>query len=223
MRDTVALLKLIRLDLEAYPPPAPIVAVHLSAEPGEPRATQNHLFLPPAPEPARLELTLARIAKLVGGGNAGSPELLDTHRPDAFALRAFRVVACHHYQNQYQNRSRNHRHNRSHVRHPTLAPPALTTMQPAHPLSFRVFRPPLCAEVECSGGRPARLWARGIRGNVVCLAGPWRTSGEWWTAVPWEREEWDVEVEEGVRSRNHLYRIYRDLKMNSWHIAGSYD
>ena len=231
MRDTVALLKLIRLDLEAHPPPAPIIAVFLRAEPGEPRATQNHLFLPPTPEPTRLELTLARITKLIGEGNAGSPELLDTHCPDAFALRTFRVVALHHYQSRGRKRG--------HARQSFLAPAAASVQRP-QPLSFRVFRPPLCAEVECSGGKPTRIWARGIRGNIVRLAGPWRISGEWWTSSPWEREEWEVEVREaGVRIQESavrrkkihslstpdgcLYRIYRDLTTNSWHVAGSYD
>ena len=240
MRDTIALLKLIRLDLEAHSPLAPVIAVFLRAEPGEPRATQNHLFLPPAPEPARLELTLARITKLVGGSNAGSPELLDTHRPDAFALRTFRVAALHHYQSRGRNNGRKRDPNRSNVRQSILQPDA-TSAQRSQPLSFRVFRPPLCAEVECSGGRPTRIWARGVRGNIVRLAGPWRISGEWWTAESWDREEWDVEVcEAGVRIQESavrrgrtihspstpggcLYRIYRDLTTSSWHIAGSYD
>ena len=41
------------------------------------------------PEPERLQLTLARIAAVVGEGNAGSPELLDTHRPDAYRMNTF--------------------------------------------------------------------------------------------------------------------------------------
>lgn len=87
IRDSRALLKLLRLDLEAHPPQAPIVRITLGAEPGRPRPLQEGLFLPPSPEPAKLEVTLKRIAGLVGEGNVGWPELENTHRPDAFRLR----------------------------------------------------------------------------------------------------------------------------------------
>jgi hypothetical protein len=47
------------------------------------------LFVPLAPEPEKLELTLARIAHVVGQENVGYPVLLDTHRPDAFRVVRF--------------------------------------------------------------------------------------------------------------------------------------
>ena len=89
MRAAGTFLKLLSLDLEMHPPGAPVTAVSLSAEPVNPRVVQHGLFIPLAPEPQKLELTLARIAKLVGEGNAGAPELLDTHRPRAFRLARF--------------------------------------------------------------------------------------------------------------------------------------
>ena len=92
-RDPKILLKLFHLDLDAHRPPAPIVGVTLNAEPARPRRIQNNLFLPLAPEPEKLELTLARIGAIAGPDNVGSPELLDTHRPDAFRIRRFRPPA----------------------------------------------------------------------------------------------------------------------------------
>jgi protein ImuB len=86
MRDTKTLLKLLQLELSSHPPAAPIVAVSLHAEAARPRAAQGGLYSPPTPEPEKLELTLARIAAVVGPSNVGSPELLDTHRPGAFRL-----------------------------------------------------------------------------------------------------------------------------------------
>ncbi|HXI39220.1 MAG TPA: hypothetical protein VNH83_04545 [Bryobacteraceae bacterium] len=183
MRSTRVFLKLLELDLEKYPPAAPIVRVTLAAEPAKPRVTQNGLFIPLAPEPEKLELTLARIAAVVGDGNVGSPELADTHRPGAFRMRQFGM--------KQQKTGRN--------TCPTQ-------------LAFRVFRPPLAAKVQGSF-----VSAPGIRGKIVRQAGPWRTSGDWWTAA-WARDEWDVALSDGA-----LYRIYCDANTGRWFIEGSYD
>src|SRR5207249_11213519 len=84
MRDVKTLLKLLQLELSSHPPAAPIIAVSLHAEPAKPRPAQGGLYTPPAPQPEKLELTLARIAAIVGQDNVGSPELVDTHRPGSF-------------------------------------------------------------------------------------------------------------------------------------------
>ena len=89
MLDAKVFLKLLQLDLNAYPPGAPILKIHLTAEPARPRSAQGGLFLPPSPEPEKLELTLARIASMVGENNVGAVELLDTHRPEGFRMRRF--------------------------------------------------------------------------------------------------------------------------------------
>jgi protein ImuB len=62
------------------------------------------------------------------------------------------------------------------------------------------------------------LSAPGIRGKIVQQAGPWRTSGDWWTTDPWARDEWDIELTNGA-----LYRIYCDTQTGRWFIEGSYD
>src|ERR1700691_1678164 len=92
MLDAKVFLKLFQLDLQAHPPGAPIVKMHLSAEPARPRVLQSGLFQPVFPEPEKLELTLARIAGIVGEGRAGSVELLNTHREGVFAVRHFAPV-----------------------------------------------------------------------------------------------------------------------------------
>ncbi len=92
MLDAKVFLKLLQLDLQAHPPGAPIVKIHLSAEPARPRALQSGLFQPFFPEPEKLELTLARIAGIVGEGRVGSVELLNTHREGAFSVRHFAPV-----------------------------------------------------------------------------------------------------------------------------------
>jgi len=87
--DAKAFLKLLELDLAAHPPAAPIVHIRLEMNPVKPQAAQGGLFVPTAPEPVKLELTVARIKAIVGEDRAGSPELLDTHRPNAFRMAAF--------------------------------------------------------------------------------------------------------------------------------------
>jgi protein ImuB len=53
---------------------------------------------------------------------------------------------------------------------------------------------------------------------VVGLAGPWRTSGDWWTYEAWDRDEWDVAL-----SDEALYRVYLDRRGGGWYLEGSYD
>src|SRR5690349_10617113 len=89
MRDHKVFLKLLLLDAEMHPPSSPVTAVSITCEPVKPRVLQSGLFVPLAPAPDKLELTLARLTKLVGEQNVGSPELLDTHRPDAFTMNRF--------------------------------------------------------------------------------------------------------------------------------------
>ena len=192
-RDAKSILKLVQLDLEAHPPSAPMMAVSLALEPVQPRRVQTDIFLPPTPEPDKLELTLARIRALVGQENAGVPELLDTHRP-----RAFRLA----------------------IRGPKPRPILSRDREEAVPgmqLALRYFRPPVEASVRCDTARPIRIDATDIHGNVVTAAGPWRTSGDWWTNDPWARDEWDVAL-----SNDKLYRIYCEPSQK-WFVEGLYD
>src|SRR5207245_279668 len=89
MHSPKTLLRLLLFEIEAQPPEAAVVSVTIVAEPVKPRTAQTGLFIPLAPEPEKLELTLARLVKLVGADKVGSPEILDTHRPDAFRMKRF--------------------------------------------------------------------------------------------------------------------------------------
>jgi protein ImuB len=201
MRDHKVFLKLLLLDTEMHPPAAAVTAVSIACEPVKPRVLQNGLFVPLSPAPDKLELTLARLAKLVGEENLGSPALLDTHRPDAFTINKF------------------------------VLPSKLNNRQPDHRqcLGLRMFRPPLRAVVETQQGLPAQISAwgkqRSVYGKVVQLAGPWRTTGDWWREDGWARDEWDVAVTPSKTSGEPpaLYRIYRKLDSEMWFVEGNYD
>lgn len=173
-RKSSSLLKLVRLDLIVNPPPVAVTAVGLLISPVPPRRTQEGLYIPLAPEPEKLELTLARIRNLVGDGNLGVPQLLDTHRPDAFLLLSHEALS----RGQDSNRS-----------------------VPICQIAFKYFRPALQAQVNERGNRPVSVRARGIRGKVVAAAGPWRSSGDWWAESSWNRDEWDTALSDGTICR----------------------
>ncbi|HYH00312.1 MAG TPA: DNA polymerase Y family protein [Terriglobales bacterium] len=65
MLDAKTFLRLFQLELRSDPPTGPVAKIWLTAEPVHPRYAQGGLFLPSAPEPERLELTLARLAGVV--------------------------------------------------------------------------------------------------------------------------------------------------------------
>jgi protein ImuB len=86
--DAKSFLKLWHLDLTAQPPQSPILHIWMAMRPVKPQAAQSGLFVLAAPEPVKLELTLARIKAIVGPDRVGSPELLNTHRPNGFRMVA---------------------------------------------------------------------------------------------------------------------------------------
>jgi protein ImuB len=215
LRDHKAFLKLLLLDTELHPPQSAVVGVSLACEPVKPRVLQHGLFIPLAPEPEKLELTLARLAKLLGPEHVGSPQLIDTHRPDAFHVRKF-VLTSKAEKRTARNKQRKHQS---------------SIIDRQCVLGFRKFRPPLKAIVEAARGYPTQIsaWSKklSLHGRVVRLAGPWRSTGDWWRLDSWARDEWDVAVESGSGSQRNLnqvlYRIYRELRDGSWFVEGSYD
>jgi protein ImuB len=215
MRDPKVFLKLLLLEMEKHPPEAAVKAVSITCDPVKPRTLQHGLFVPLAPSPDKLELTLARLAKLVGEQNIGSPVLLDTHRPDAFSVKRFFL----------ENRS----DGRKRKRKKTGEERAATAAGKPPSLGFRVFRPPLRAVVQVDRGLPAQISAwdkqRSVYGKVVEVAGPWRTTGDWWRDDRWARDEWDVALQLGKAGSEQqaIYRIYRELNNGAWFVEGNYD
>ncbi len=236
MLDAKIFLKLLQLDLQAHPPGAPVTKIWLEAEPAEPRWAQTGLFIPATPEPEKLELTLARIKGVVGVGaglrptqhesktrahtnpepRVGSPEVLDTHRPDTFRMNAFNpfAMSC----------------GRGSVTRADRSAGSADTEHRQSPLTaMRILRPPLAIMVEMRDGTPGRISERETRngkretlfGEILWAAGPWRSSGDWWDEQAWAREEWDVAVKNAEAVA--LYRIYRDQRSGTWFVEAEYD
>jgi protein ImuB len=207
MLDAKVFLKLLQLDLNAHPPGAPIMKIHLAAEPVRPRPGQAGLFLPPSPEPEKLELTLARIAALVGDQKVGALELLDTHHPEGFRMQRFVAAAPE--------------------KNPRIIALA-ETEEKSIVTALRRFRPPLRASVTLENGHPALLVCKKkeVQGSVLWKAGPWRASGDWWEREAWSRDEWDIAVQSTALQNGKeisFYRLVHDLLGGAWFVEGTYD
>ena len=90
--ETSVLLALVRLSLDAEPPPDGVVRALLVATPDSVETAQLDLFLPPLPSPGELAITIARIEALCGPGQVGAPRVQDTHQQDAATLAEFCIA-----------------------------------------------------------------------------------------------------------------------------------
>ena len=202
-QDARVLLKLLQLDLAAHPPQAAVKKVTVEAWPARVRTTQTGLFQPLGPEPAKLEITLARLRAVVGEKDqqgrerVGFPKVTDTHRPDSFQVISSFSPAREHINEMPHGRV-------------------------ANTLTLRMFRPPLPVKVKLRGAAPSTIVFPGIKAQVMDASGPWRSGGEWWSqAGEWKREEWDI----GLVSDGHpaVYRVFQDCVSGQWFVEGMYD
>jgi protein ImuB len=223
MRDAKTLRTLVLLDLESHPPDAAIDIVRVVIEPTPGRVLQWTLLERAQPAPEQVSTLIARLSALMGDTHVGSPRLLDTWKPGAFAMARFEVAA-------------------------PGVPIAVPTQAPDSSIgsALRRFRFPIPARVHVQEGRPVRIVTdrNGFTsGAVVQAAGPWRTSGEWWTtpgpesasstsapgatadrsAAPglssaWDRDEWDVAMADGT-----IYRLVVERGVGQWFLEGIVD
>jgi len=187
------LLKLLHLDLQAHPPPAGVVGVFVSAEPGDRSKVQLGLFAPQLPEPTRLDVTLARIAALVGEECVGRARLGDGHKPDSFTMERFTVPDAKARKNS-----------------------------PNHSVAMRRCRPPVALLMQREGSGLKGFTMRGRRYAVEKAYGPWRKSGQWWSPEVWSHEEWDV-CGKANGGETLLCLITHDLLRNHWQLEALYD
>jgi protein ImuB len=201
LRDPRVLRTLLLLDLEAHPPAAAVDAITLELDPAPARIVQYSLLERAGPSPETIATLMARLGALVGDTRCGSPVLLDSHRPDAVAMGPFAAGAAH---------------------AAGLRPPAAGIADPARlPCTLRRFRPPVAVRVTVERGRPVRVAIdrRGMPGgDVRQAAGPWRTSGEWWSAARWHRDEWDIALGDGT-----VCRLFRDRDAGAWFLEAVVD
>jgi protein ImuB len=145
-----------------------------------------------------LSRTLAELEALCGPGRVGAPVVSDSHRPDAYAMATFA---------------------------PSSGAGSLARDVDAHAeptrgsLAVRALRPPIPAQVHASLGGPEWIRSALANGEVIRCAGPWRTTGGWWS--PEERfafDHFDVQTSDGL-----VVRLRLDLITSCWQIDAVYD
>jgi protein ImuB len=223
MRDVKVLRTLILLDFESHPPHAGIDRVTITIAPTPGRIVQHSLLARARPSPEQIATLTARLTAVLGESHVGAPALIDSFEPGAFALQPFDGDAVTPAPD-------------------TLAVGGLTSDAPSTPASVRAARPQtgfvlrrfrrlVPVRVERAGGRPVHVAmpSGGPRGGrIVQAAGPWRTSGAWWTMVDapadaptgaaWDRDEWDV-----VTAGGAALRLSRNRETGQWFVEGVLD
>jgi protein ImuB len=221
IRDARTLRTLALLDLESHPPAGPIDRVVVAVDPTPARIVQFSLIARPLPSPEQISTLMARLQALMGETRCGSPALVDSWKPGAFEMRSFAP-----------------REEGSGIPDPQSPIPAVVA-------ALRRFRHPIPARVRVASGKPSRVTIdrRDLSGGEVAgCAGPWRTSGGWWTGdgdrgsgirdqersrspigdprspMPWDRDEWDVTLSDGA-----TYRLFRARDTEQWFVDGVVD
>ena len=184
-RRSEVLFRVLHTHLETLRTDSPVKAVGLTAEPTREQQRQLGLFESALRDPNQFQETLARLAALVGADRVGSPVRENSHRPDAF------VLVPPDFERGDGGRC---------VGRETAE--RLEAMN--RPTPMRRLRPGVAARVVWaggakadSGGGPVELKCALAGGRVVVALGPWRSSGSWWEAGGWEREEWDLALRGG--------------------------
>jgi protein ImuB len=267
MRDPKVLRTLLLLDLESSPlfgsasegrrePPRSggpsevmevmIDIVSIELDPAPARITQFSLLERALPSPETLSTLTARLSALVGESRVGSAALLDTHRPDAFAMGRFELDSCG---ANGANGAKGAKGAGAKGAKGAGAKGAKGAgakgakgagahgagANGANGAVLRRQRHPPAIRVSVEHGRPVYLAAskRSMpHGAVTQAAGPWRTSGGWWDRSGargqeprhgakeggWNRDEWDVALTSGA-----VCRIFEDRTTERWFLDGIYD
>ena len=169
------LFRTLQTHLETVRTDSPIISLCLTATPAKPALHQFGLFESTLKDPNQFAETLARLSALVGSENAGTPQLISSHKPDSFRIQSPDFDS---------------------------APTRDLDIKPRHSgLCLRRFRPPQPAHFEFQAEKPARIRSQFFVGAITRTRGPFLGSGNWWDKNRWAREEWDVETADGLLLR----------------------
>jgi protein ImuB len=154
--------------LETLQTAAPVTSFHLKIKPSKPHGHQFDLFQGKLRDPNRFFQTLARLTALVGAEQVGTPQQINTYRPDSLRIQMPEF--------DWSVKSNNR---------PKIGP------------GLRRYRPGILANVELNNDKPASVQCSLFSGKILQVQGPWNLSGNWWDRTRWEIREWDVILENG--------------------------
>ena len=233
IRDARTLRTLALLDLESHPPAAAIDRVTVAVDPTPGRIIQFSLLTRPLPSPEQVSTLMARLQALMGETRCGSPALVDSWEPGAFVMKPFMPG--------------------SGIRDSGLAGSGIPDSESRVTTALRRFRHPVPIRVHVTQGKPASvsIMRRGLNGGVVdSCAGPWRTSGGWWTSgirelgtrepatlnsripSPGSRAPspesraavpWDRDEWDVALADGPTYRVFRERHSDTWFLEGVVD
>ena len=224
LRDARVLRTLLMLDLESHPPGAAVDIVTIEIDPAPGRVIQYSLLERALPSAETVATLTARLGALVGEtrcGSAGTARHASAGWLRDAPVRPDRETSC------------------PGPLSPSLAGPLRPTplrrgapsarRPPRVRRSGRFLRysggsgRPLPVRVTVERGRPVQLAIdrRGMPGGrIERSAGPWRTSGAWWTDARgrWDRDEWDVALGDGT-----ICRLFQQRETGTWFVEGVMD
>ncbi|MCI0746712.1 MAG: DNA polymerase Y family protein [Verrucomicrobia subdivision 3 bacterium] len=207
------LFRMLHTHLETLRTEHPIVGLRLSATPGRSINHQFGLFESVLRDPNHFHETLARLGALLGADRVGTPVLEESYRADAFRMEPHEIRMT----NDEIRRKREAA--KTEIRFSALGIPSDFLIChldfPRGPALHR-FRPPIEAHVEVAKSRPIAIACTVVQGAIRDARGPWRSSGQWWDAGRWGRDEWDVQAVNG-----RFYRLCRQAQ--DWFVEGIYD
>lgn len=191
--DRKQLLKLAQLEMGAHPPQATVLTLTLTATPGTVEKVQLGLFAPETPEAAQLDVTLARLKRVVGEQRVGATRILDTHHPSAYADAPLETIDVKPVSDVHEAR-----------------------------VAMRRVRPARCVDVVMLDAKPVAMRDCGEHLAIQAAYGPWRSSGNWWCADAWDWEEWDVMAIDGA-GESFGCLLVNDVLRKEWRLEALFD
>ncbi len=172
--DVDLLFRMLHTHLENFKSEHAITAISLDAQPTKSTSQQFGLFETALRNPMQLSETLARLTALLGNDRVGTPQLEETHRPDAFQMEPFQWAG-----------------GTTSVSSQTLSP------------ALRRFRPQIPMSILLDVDLPIHVRSSELTGEVSAQTGPYFLSGNWWNENHWARAEWDIELSTRAVARCH--------------------